>query len=348
MARNGIRWQAIVGAGMVLLAVVTCLGPVGIAEGDSSGTLRADATAPDGSAIDGVTAVDDRHVRLSVYSAAMSRPIIVEVQRPADPSRPAPVLYLLNGADGGEGTANWDHRAPAALDFLATKDVNVVQPIGGLTSYYTDWRAPDPVLGVNKWKTFLTEELPPLIDSALNTTGDNAIAGLSTSGTSVLQLAIARPGLYRSVAAYSGCAQISDPLGYQFVKLVVGQGQGDTANMYGPQDDPMWADNDPYVHADQLRGLNLYLSSGSGLPGPHDTLDGPYTLPGLEGLANQVTVGGVLEAATDYCTHNMQTRLAALGIPATFDFPPTGTHSWGYWYDALVNSWPVLARGLEL
>ncbi|MFE3193241.1 alpha/beta hydrolase [Nocardia sp. NPDC059240] len=293
-------------------------------------------------------AADDRHLVLEVYSAVMDRTIKVEVQRPADTSVPRPVLYLLNGADGGEGTANWDARAPQALDFLAGKDVNVVQPIGGMMSYYTDWRAPDPVLGVNKWKTFLTEELPPVIDAALGTDGNNAIAGLSTSGTSVLQLAIARPGLYRSVAAYSGCAQISDPLGYAFVRLVVSRGQGDSDNMYGPQHDPMWADNDPYVHADQLRGLNLYISNGSGLPGPHDTLDSPYALPGVDGLANQITVGGVIEAATDYCSHNLQTRLNALGIPATYDFTPTGTHSWGYWHDALINSWPVLARGLGL
>ncbi|KAA8883914.1 esterase family protein [Nocardia colli] len=307
-----------------------------------------DSAAPDGSHLTGRTVVDANHLSLTVYSAAMDRPITVEVQRPADPSEPRPVLYLLNGADGGVGGANWDHKAPQGLQFLATKDINVVQPIGGEFSYYTDWQAPDPVLGVNKWKTFLTEELPPLIDSALNANGRNAIAGLSTSGTSVLQLPIAAPGLYQSVAAYSGCAQISDPLGYAFVQTTVDAGHGQVANMYGPQADPMWAANDPYVHADQLRGLDLFVSSGSGLPGPNDTLDGPFSLPGVGGLANQLTVGGVIEAATNYCTHNLQSRLNSLGIPATYDFTPTGTHSWGYWYDALVRSWPVLAHGVGL
>ncbi|QLY34738.1 alpha/beta hydrolase [Nocardia huaxiensis] len=291
---------------------------------------------------------DDRRFTLSVYSAAMGREIPVDIQRAAGTSRPRPVLYLLNGADGGVGEANWNRRAPQALDFLADKDVNVVQPIGGFTSYYADWRAPDPVLGVNKWQTFLTEELPPVIDEVLGANGFNAIAGLSSSGASVLQLAIAKPGLYRSVAAYSGCAQISDPLGYAFVNVVVAQGRGNTVNMYGPQGDPMWAANDPYLHADRLRGLHLYISNGSGLPGPHDTLDGPFALPGLDGLANQLTVGGVLEAATDHCGRNLQARLTTLGIPATYDFHPVGTHSWGYWLDALISSWPTLARGLAL
>ena len=44
-------------------------------------------------------------------------------------------------------------------------------PIGGACTYYTDWVNDDPVLGRNKWKTFLTEELPPLIDGALGTNG---------------------------------------------------------------------------------------------------------------------------------------------------------------------------------
>ncbi|MDJ0114788.1 esterase family protein, partial [Rhodococcus erythropolis] len=39
-------------------------------------------------------------------------------------------------------------------------------------------------------------------------------------------------------------------------------------------------------------------------------------------------------------------RLNALGIPATFDFKPSGTHSWGYWQDDLHNSWPMIASSM--
>ncbi|MBB5916351.1 S-formylglutathione hydrolase FrmB [Nocardia transvalensis] len=334
------------------LSTTVTAGPAAADGGDpviTSGSLLGDPRAGDGSYIERATVKDDRNIRLYVHSAAMDATFPVDVQRPADASVPRPVLYLLNGAGGGVDSATWDKRAPDALRFLADKDVNVVQVIGGAWSYYTDWRAPDPVLGVNKWKTFFTEELPPLIDGSLGTNGLNAIAGLSTSGTSVLQLPIAKPGLYRSAAAYSGCAQISDPTGYTFVNLATGLwGGGNTENMYGPQNDPMWAENDPYVHADQLRGVNLFVSSGSGLPGQWDGLDGPYTLPGIGGQINQVTIGGVIEAAVNYCSHNLRAKLDSLGIPATYDFPPTGTHSWGYWHDALIASWPVLAAGLEL
>jgi S-formylglutathione hydrolase FrmB len=315
----------------------------------ASGRPLASPVAPDGSSLFSFDVVDGQHLKLYVFSKAMNKPIEVEVQRPADTSAPRPTLYLLNGAGGGEDSASWDAQAPDALKFLAGKNVNVVQPIGGAWSYYADWRAPDPHLGVNKWQTFFTEELPPIINGALGTTGVNAIAGLSTSGTSVLELAIAKRGLYKSVAAYSGCAQISDPIGYRFVNVTVDVwGGANTVNMYGPENDPLWAAHDPYVHADQLRGMNLFISAGSGLPGKWDTYNGQYALPGAYGLADQLIIGGVIEAAVNGCSHNLQAKLNQLGIPATYDFTPTGTHSWGYWHDDLIQSWPVLAKGLSL
>ncbi|TQM33244.1 S-formylglutathione hydrolase FrmB [Nocardia bhagyanarayanae] len=299
-------------------------------------------------AITGQWVEDERTVQLRVYSAAMDQDIMVKVLRPADRSVPRPTLYLLNGGGGGQDSATWQKNTDV-LSFLAGKEVNVVQPVGGRWSYYADWRAPDPRLGVYKWKTFLTEELPPLIDAELGTTGVNAIAGLSTSGTSVLQLPIAKPGLYSAVAAYSGCAQTSDPIGRQFIELAVETwGGGDTDNMYGPPDDPMWAANDPYLHAEQLRGLRLFLSTGTGVPGMYDTYNGSHMQPGPRGFFNQLVLGGVIEAAVNWCTRNLRDKLDALGIPATYDFQPTGTHSWGYWQDALKKSWPVLADGLGL
>lgn len=331
----------------VLALTATVLLPIAAGTASAAPALNSAGTSADGSYLQSTKTIDDRTLKMYVFSAAMNKNIEIDVQRAADTSQPTPILYLLNGAGGGTDSATWQKQTDA-LKFLSDKNVNVVQPVGGAWSYYTDWRAEDPTLGVNKWKTFLTEELPPLMDKALNSNGLNAIAGLSMAGTSVLQLPIAAPGLYKSVAAYSGCAQISDPVGYNFVRTVVAAGGGDVDNMYGPEGDPMWAENDPYVHADQLRGLNLFISSGSGLPGQWDTLNGPHTLPGSPGLANQMVVGGGLEAATNYCTHNLAAKLGQLGIPATFDFEPTGTHSWGYWEDDLKKSWPVLAAGLGL
>ncbi|WP_368853929.1 hypothetical protein [Nocardia brevicatena] len=67
----------------------------------------------------------------------------------------------------------------------------------------------------------------------MNTTGVNAIAGLSISGTTVLQLPIAKSGLYRAVAAYSECAQIRDRIKYEFVEPAVQACGGDVDIMHG-------------------------------------------------------------------------------------------------------------------
>ncbi len=293
-----------------------------------------------------VTALDAREELLTVYSPAMARDITVHVHRAAKPG--APVLYLLTGSSGGVDGAQWRTKTDA-LVFLADKHVNVVSPIGGEFSYYTDWRHPDPRLGVNKWKTFLTAELPPLLNSHLQANGRNAIAGLSMSGTSALALAIAAPGLYRAAASYSGCVQTSDPVGQQFVRLTVETwGLGNTVNMYGPPSDPMWAANDPIVHAAGLRGVALYVSAGNGLPGRYDIYNGAYSLPGPWGMANQLVLGGGIEAATNMCAHYLKQRLDGLGIPATYNFRPNGTHTWGYWQDDLKRSWPVLAGALGI
>ncbi len=311
--------------------------------------LLADPVAPDGSKITKAEMKDGRNIRLYVYSAAMDATYPVDVQRPADASVPRPVLYLLNGAGGGQDDASWVKKTNIVNGFLADKDVNVIQPIGGKWSYYTDWQNDDPTLGRNKWTTFFTEELPPLIEGALGTNGVNAVAGISTSGTTVLQLPEVKPGLFKAAAAYSGCAQFADPVGREFMRLTVETwGGGKLENMYGEENSPEWAAHDPVVNAEKLRGTELYISTGNGLPGQYDTLNGQYALPGAYGLANQLIIGGAIEAGTNYCTANLKSKLDSLGIPATYNFRSGGTHSWGYWNDEFMNSWPVLARGLGL
>ncbi|GAB0104935.1 alpha/beta hydrolase family protein [Nocardia sp. JMUB6875] len=312
----------------------------------AAGTGAADPDAAKPSAVSSIQK-DGRTWHLKVYSAAMGQDISVDVQRPVDESQPAPNIWMLNGLDGGIGTASWSAQTNA-LGFLADKQVNVIQPIGGRGSYYTDWIKDDPQLGRNKWTTFFTEELPPLLDAALGSTGLNALTGLSTSGTSVLQLAEAKPGLFKSVAAYSGCAQIADPMGKQFLKFAVETwAGGNTQNMYGPDDSPLWAANDPVINAEKLRGTNLYISSGSGIPLLKDVEYYTKSAPGPQGDIN-LALGMLIEGGVDACTHNLKNKLDSINIPATYQFDPVGTHYWPYWENALHNSWPMLAAGMGL
>ncbi len=297
---------------------------------------------PNVARIDTVIRDGPQHTTLVVYSGAMQRLIPVTVLTPHNTSKPRPTLYLLNGAGGGEDSATWAAKTDY-VNFFADKDVNVVTPIGGAFSYYTDWQRDDPVLGRNKWTTFLTKELPPLIDKQFATTKVNSIAGISMAGTSVLNLAIAAPRLYRSVAAYSGCARTSDPLGQAYIRMVVGdRGQGNLNNMWGPPGSRGWRDNDPYINAAKLRGTKVYMTSGTGLPGRYDTLASPLVDGDTLTLANQMVVGGIIEAAINQCTQQMTQRLRALRIPLTVNFRGNGTHSWSYWEHDLHETWPAI------
>ncbi|MFE4458962.1 alpha/beta hydrolase [Nocardia tengchongensis] len=347
--RNRLRNAVIAGCLAIAAAVP---GAARATPGDPVAETTAqltDAVSVDASKVVSVEVLDDRNLGLEVYSAAMDKTVHLDVLRPADTSRPQPTLYLFNGTDAGYGDKNWKTQVPEVFDFLGAKNINVVVPTGGLASYYTDWRTTDPVLGVNKWKTFFTEELPPLLDAGLRTNGRNAIAAVSMSATPALNLALAKPGLFKAAATFSGCVQTSDPVGQAFARIVVGSEGGNADNMYGPGEDPLWADNDPYLHAERLRGMELYLSAGNGIPGPYDVVDGKFVIfPGAAGFLVHMIYDGTIEAATGYCTRNLAAKLTELGIPATVDLPANGTHSWGVFRDELVKSWPVLAKGLQL
>jgi S-formylglutathione hydrolase FrmB len=302
----------------------------------AGGTHSATAT------VDRVTMLTDRRAAVFVDSPAMGRVVQVQVLLPSDRDAARPTLYLLDGVGGGDESdgqeSDWTTQTDA-VDFFADKPVNVVLPVGGPGSYYTDWQKPDPVLGVNQWETFLAEELPPLIDSRFGGNGVNTVAGLSMGGAGALNLVTRNPDLYTGVASYSGCADTTSPEATFMVRRTVGYVDGDADNMWGPDGDPDWVAHDPMVNAEVLRGKVVYSSVGNGAMGRHERFDDP-DLPLIMAL------GGTLEAAAYHCTLGFERRLGELGIPATFDYTPGGTHTWPYWQDALRTSWPSLARAM--
>ncbi|MBY6682672.1 esterase family protein [Rhodococcus sp. BP-316] len=335
----------------VLIASLVTIGNAGVAgaQNGPSSSPAVVAGTPGGARVVDVEHVGGLRYLVDVYSPSMDTVVPLQIFRPADTSAPRPTYYLLNGASGGEDpSSNWPDQTDVE-SFFADKNVNVVIPRDGAFSYYTDWIADDPELGRNKWKTFLTEELPPVINSSLGTTGTQAIGGISMAASAVLMLAADAPGLYASVASFSGCASTSDDLGRAWVKLVVeARGGGDTTNMWGPDGGPEWIANDALLNAEKLRGTPLYLSTGNGLPGFDDTLASARIAGDVPALVNRVLVGGGIESITDSCTRAFAGKLFDLGIPATVNFRNGGTHSWAYWQDDLHESWPMVAGSLGL
>ncbi|ONM46506.1 alpha/beta hydrolase [Nocardia donostiensis] len=310
--------------------------------GSAEGPAPAEKTRPmpNRPKISRVEPIDDRLMRVFVDSPSMSRTVEVLVMLPPDRSKPRPTVYMLDGRSTVPDSNNWLHKGEAA-EFYADKNVNVVFTVGGPASFYTDWQQPDPVLGTNMWETFLTEELPPLIDARFDGNGRNAVMGVSMGAEAAMMLAVRTPGLYSAVGAHSGCFSTGTDLGQAQARAVVATYNGDPDNMFGPQHHPAWKEHDVTLHAEALRGKALYISVGSGLPGIHETLGNPE-LPTVVGF------GGPLEAGTNLCTRRLTNRLDELRIPYTAHFRPTGTHSWPYWADELERSWPTIAGGLGI
>ncbi|OZC68395.1 mycolyltransferase [Rhodococcus sp. 06-462-5] len=306
----------------------------------SVGIATADPVEPVARIVDTSIASDTLRT-LSVESPAMGAVVEVQVLTPAAQSGSRPTLYMLSGIGEEDPDNSMWLRKGGAAEFFADKNVNVVLPLAGPGSFYTDWQRDDPKLGRYQWETFLTEELPPLIDATVDGNGRNAIAGLSMGAQSAMMLAARHPDLYSGVASYSGCFASSEPMGQASIRAIVGAFGGNADNMWGGPLDPAWAEHDSVVNAESLRGTDVYVSVGTGAPGPHESFDSAAAL-------DVVVVGGIIEVGANYCTHRLADRLGQLNIPATFDFTETGTHSWPYWVDQLPKSWPTLAGSLGI
>ena len=299
--------------------------------------LRDDIVTPK---IVGEKSLSAQAVQLTVASPALRREVTVQVLLPADRSEPRPTLYMLDGVSARNNNSGWMSAglggAPA---FFADKDVNVVLVNGGRASLYTDWDEIDPKLGLNKWETYLTQELPGLIDAKLGTNGVNAIAGNSMGAQAAVMLTHRHPDLYRGVAAFSGCYSTDDALGRLVLQTTITSQGGDPTNMWSDPQGPEWRSHDSVRNAGNLRGKQIYLSVSNGLPGKFE-----------EGSDNmrRLVLGGTIEASANVCTHIFESRLKQLDIPVTVDYAGAGVHEWDYWRVQLPKAWPTLAKALGL
>lgn len=310
--------------------------------GLAAGVLLSAGTASAVSPVDGGdSGIDGRMHRLEVYSAAMDRDVPVTVMAPSDPDQEAGVFYLLDGNSGQTEGNNWLVPGKGgAAEFFADQDVYAVFPTGGTGTLYTDWQDEHPEYGTVKWETFLTEELPVAIEQRFTTNGRRAIGGISSGAQGALLLAARSPGMYDAVAGYSGCYDTSSEIGRAVTELTVLGAGVDSDQMWGPPEHPDWHDHDLFAHADGLRGADVYLSAGTGLPGPHETLDTPQ-------LERRIVIGGLLEAGSNACTQDLVQTLRGHDVNVVHSAPPVGAHDWPYWRDELARSWPVIGARLQ-
>ncbi len=270
---------------------------------------------------------------LMVPSPSMGRDIKVQFQ-PGGPH----AVYMLDGLRAREDYNGWDIETPA-FEWYYESGLSVVMPVGGQSSFYTDWYQPARNNGPTqtyKWETFLTSELPGWLaaNRGISTTG-NAAVGLSMSGNSALILAAYHPDRFIYAGSLSAFLNPSEGWWPMLIGLSMGDAGGFKAeDMWGPSSDPAWQRNDPMVQIPRLvaNGTRIWVYCGSGKPG--ELGGGGLPQEFLEGL----TVRTNITFRDNY--------IAAGGTNGVFNFPPYGTHTWLYWGQQLLEMKPDIQRTL--
>src|SRR5690606_4794644 len=278
------------------------------------------------------------------------------------------VVYALDGMRARNDLNGWEIDTEVARE-LTKWNINVVMPVGGMSSFYADWNAPSTILGIGggssgsgslsssgsasgsgvtqllaggpgkstryTWETFLTNNLRWALRDRLGFNPNrNGVFGLSMGGSAALTLAAYHPDQFNYAASYSGYLNVSAPGMREALRIAMIDAGGYNIDSMAPPWGPQWLRMDPFVFSPQLKANNtrLWVSAGSGLPAAEDGLRfGTLNAMGLEALALANT-------------RAFQVRMATLGATnVTYDFPAVGVHNWRYWETEVYRMIPDLS-----
>ncbi|MDF2581857.1 MAG: diacylglycerol acyltransferase/mycolyltransferase Ag85A [Mycobacterium sp.] len=277
---------------------------------------------------------------LDVPSAGMGRDIRIQFQSGGQGS---PALYLLDGLRAQDDFNGWDINT-AAFEWYHDSGLSVMMPVGGQSSFYSDWYKPAKGKSgtyTYKWETFLTQELPAWLQAnrGVKPTGSAAV-GLSMAGSAAFTLAIHHPQQFPYAASLSGFLNLSEGWWPMLVGLSMGDAGGfKSEDMWGPSSDPAWKRNDPYVNMNTLIANNtrIWVYCGDGTPSDLDA----------GASAGNLFNAKFLESFTLRTNKTFRdTYIANGGTNGVFNFPENGTHSWGYWGSQLQAMKPDIQRVL--
>lgn len=333
-------------AGRLVIIASIAAGLV-IAPPGASSAPALSVAADNGASVTNQHAVNDRMLDLTVASPSLNGETPVRLLLPpgwhSEPTRTWPVLYLMHGCCHDIDNDHWTNFAEAA-EFFADKDAIVVLPGNGDSGYYSEhWNYGSADTRSNA-EYFHTTELVQILQRGYRAdTNRMAVAGLSLAGYGAMEYAARHPGLFKSAAAYSAYYLDTQIPGIpQAIYEMRKRNNHDPYALWGHWifQGSIWREHNPAANVDNLRGTNLFVSSGTGLPGEHDKID-PNN---LEAMILGPTLEGTIFASSLSFVEKARLR----GVPVTTDFYPLGTHNWPYWNRELRVSWPVLAKGLGL
>ncbi|AWH91115.1 esterase [Dietzia lutea] len=307
-------------------------------------SLRVPAAPPSGVRLDKVEWKSANRVALWVQSPAMEQAVQVQLMLPAqwnaDPGRTYPSLLLLDGLRARDDASGWTLETKIS-QFFDAKNAVVVLPVGGESSFYTDWVS-DAKGAAYQWETFLMQELPPLLARDWRVGDEHGVAGLSMGGTAAMMLAQRYPEHFQFAASYSGFLDTTSFGMPEAIKVAMQDAGGYPAeNMWGPLGSDRWQEQDPKLHTEKMRGQSVYVSAGSGNTGPWDQPSGlpdiPTNFPGYG-----------LELLSRMTTQTFVNKARAEGVEVTANFRPSGTHTWPYWQFEMTQAWPQFAAAVGI
>ena len=299
---------------------------------------------PEGVSVDRIEWLTNRRVAVFIRSAAMPEQLMqVQILLARDwhsnPQAKFPEVWALDGLRARDDENGWTIETNIE-QFYADKNVNVILPVGGESSFYSDWQRPNN--GKNyKWETFLTKELVPVLNNEFRSNDSRAVVGISMGGTAAINLAERNPHLFKFVGSFSGYLDTTTTGMPTAIKAAqMDAGGYDSEAMWGPAGSQDWIDHDPKLGIEALKDMTVYVSSGSG----RDDFGNPESV--AKGAANPAGVG--LEVISRLSTQTFVDYASRTPVKPVVKFRPSGVHSWEYWQFEMTQAWPYIANALAL
>ncbi|MDO4631053.1 MAG: alpha/beta hydrolase family protein [Corynebacterium sp.] len=283
---------------------------------------------------------EPRVERWFVESPCMRRIVEVQVMLPQASGKPAPMLYLLDGVTAPR-RSGWLREGQLAKA-LATEQVTVVMPTEASGSLYEDWVADDPIVGRHQWDTFLTKELPLVMEDpaqGLVFNGRRIIGGVSMGASGAVRLAAKHPDVFHGVIGLSGCYSTTSTMGRGMTLAILRCVGAEPDNAWGSGAVPTWARDDVTENPEGLRNMPVYLFAADGRITHHD-IDIHIGLPRID-LPGAV----MLEHASFECTRELEAAMLAAGMThQVVEYQLGGVHAWSYYGEQLRRGWEVVYK----
>ena len=202
--------------------------------------------------------------------------------------------------------------------------------------WYSDWAD-----GSRQWETFHMRTLARYVERHFRVLrrGHRAVAGLSMGGFGAMSYAARHHGLFRAAASFSGAVDT------RYVEPASGVGFNVFHDMFGTPDDRVWGnqvtseatwrEHNPTDRVADLRGVELFIATGTGTPGG-PAGDDPSN-PG----------GYFIEQVIFQMNLSFGRALDAAGVASHRDFYVGGYHGWPYWERELHWALPQIVDVIQ-